>query len=30
MLFPVTLFIFPVFLVVLLYPAGITLLGLDH
>jgi len=28
MLFPVTLFIFPVFLVVLLYPAGVQLLGL--
>ena len=28
MLFPVTLFIFPVFLVVLLYPAGVELLGL--
>ena len=28
MLFPVTVFIFPVFLVVLLYPAGVTLLGL--
>ena len=29
MLFPVTLFIFPVFLVVLLYPAGVQLLGLS-
>jgi tight adherence protein C len=28
MLFPVALFIFPVFLVVLLYPAGVELLGL--
>lgn len=28
MLFPVAVFIFPVFLVVLLYPAGVTLLGL--
>ncbi len=28
MLFPVALFIFPVFLVVLLYPAGVALLGL--
>ena len=28
MLFPVALFIFPVFLVVLLYPAGVQLLGL--
>ena len=28
MLFPVTVFIFPVFLVVLLYPAGVELLGL--
>jgi len=28
MLFPVAVFIFPVFLVVLLYPAGMTLLGL--
>ncbi len=28
MLFPVTIFIFPVFLVVLLYPAGVELLGL--
>jgi tight adherence protein C len=30
MLFPVTVFIFPVFLVVLLYPAGITLLGVGR
>ena len=30
MLFPVTAFIFPVFLVVLLYPAGITLLGVGR
>ncbi|MBA4179620.1 MAG: hypothetical protein C0506_03435 [Anaerolinea sp.] len=30
MLFPVTLFIFPVFLVVLLYPAGVQLLGLSE
>ena len=30
MLFPVTLFIFPVFLVVLLYPAGVELLGLGN
>lgn len=30
MLFPVTVCIFPVFLVVLLYPAGITLLGLGR
>ena len=29
MLFPVALFIFPVFLVVLLYPAGVQLLGLS-
>jgi tight adherence protein C len=29
MLFPVTTFIFPVFLVVLLYPAGVQLLGLS-
>lgn len=29
MLFPVTLFIFPVLLVVLLYPAGVQLLGLS-
>jgi hypothetical protein len=28
MLFPVALFIFPVFLVVLLYPAGVALLGI--
>ncbi len=30
MIFPVTLFIFPVFLVVLLYPAGVELLGLGR
>lgn len=30
MLFPVALFIFPVFLVVLLYPAGVELLGLGN
>ena len=30
MLFPVALFIFPVFLVVLLYPAGVALLGLGN
>ncbi len=30
MLFPVALFIFPVFLVVLLYPAGVQLLGLSE
>lgn len=30
MLFPVALFIFPVFLVVLLYPAGVELLGLGR
>jgi len=30
MLFPVALFIFPVFLVVLLYPAGVQLLGLGR
>lgn len=30
MLIPVTVFIFPIFLVVLLYPAGVTLLGLGH
>ena len=30
MLFPVVLFIFPVFLVVLLYPAGVQLLGLSE
>jgi len=30
MLFPVTLFIFPVLLVVLLYPAGVQLLGLSN
>ena len=30
MLFPVALFIFPVFLVVLLYPAGVELLGLGE
>ena len=28
MLLPVSVFIFPVFLVVLLYPAGVQLLGL--
>lgn len=30
MLFPIALFIFPVFLVVLLYPAGVELLGLGR
>jgi tight adherence protein C len=30
MLFPVAVFIFPVFLVVLLYPAGVQLLGLSR
>jgi hypothetical protein len=30
MLFPVAVFIFPVFLVILLYPAGAELLGLGR
>jgi len=30
MLFPIALFIFPVFLIVLLYPAGVELLGLGR
>ncbi len=30
MLFPIALFIFPTFLVVLLYPAGVELLGLGR
>ena len=30
MLFPIALLIFPVFLVVLLYPAGVALLGIGR
>ncbi len=30
MLFPIVVFIFPVFLVVLLYPAGVQLLGIGR
>lgn len=30
MLFPIAAFIFPVFLVVLLYPAGVELLGIGR